>query len=234
MIDGILPAAGLATRMKGMPKFLLPIDEGYESLIERHVRLMSPLCETIRIPTRPELIPLLSTLGLPKEKVVITPVESNSMTETVIKTAAESAASKLLIVMPDTYFAGEQPYEFLCTSDEMLNLACWSIRDDQLGKLGQVKVDDLPEGFVSNAKDKDPTCEYPHAWGAMSLSKSILSYANVEMPHTGYLIPTLIESNISIYARAMSGRYYDCGTPGEYIRMLVSESGNSLTAPLSS
>jgi CTP:molybdopterin cytidylyltransferase MocA len=35
MIDGILPAAGLATRMRGLPKFLLPSGLVIASLTEK-------------------------------------------------------------------------------------------------------------------------------------------------------------------------------------------------------
>jgi UTP-glucose-1-phosphate uridylyltransferase len=40
------------------------------------------------------------------------------------------------------------------------------------------------------------------------------------MPHTGYVIPRLIESGIPIGARVFSGDYFDCGTPREYLKML--------------
>ena len=36
-MDAILPAAGFALRMKGIPKFLLPSSVDYESLLETHI-----------------------------------------------------------------------------------------------------------------------------------------------------------------------------------------------------
>jgi hypothetical protein len=227
VIHGILPAAGLATRMRGLPKFLLPSSKEYESLLERHVRLMSEVCETIWIPTRPDLVPLINSLGLSTESVVILPMATGSMTETVIKTSAVSGSSRFLIVMPDTFFAGEQPYEFLSNCGGDMGLACWRIRPEQAGKLGQIKVSKIPVGQVIEAKDKDPNCDFPHAWGAMSINRSVLTLAQNEMPHTGYLIPELLEAGIPIGVREMNGTYYDCGTPEEYIQMLRSEVSQS-------
>jgi hypothetical protein len=228
MIHGVLPAAGLASRMRGLPKFLLPASPEYETLLERHVRLMEPFCETIWIPTRPDLVSLISSLGLATERVKVLQMTTESMTETIMKTSSLSGASKLIVVMPDTFFQGELPYEYLRDARNPMNLAVWRIRDEQKGKLGQVKLATAPEGFVLDAKDKDSSCEYIHAWGAMSLDTEVLSFATADMPHTGYLIPELIGSEIPVHAREIQGNYYDCGTPKEYIQMFRTEVAESI------
>ena len=220
MTDGILPAAGLAKRMRGLPKFLLPCDAEYNTLIERHINNMLEVCETVWIPTRPEQTILLESLGLSSDRVVIVPMTTETMTQTVLRLCAISGAQRFMMVMPDTYFFGEQPYEFLATGDLALQLACWRIRPEQAGKLGQVLLSEVPEGEVRDSRDKDPECEYEHSWGAMAFDRAALTYAEPDMPHTGYVIPRLIESGISIGARVFSGDYYDCGTPREYLKML--------------
>jgi hypothetical protein len=224
MIDGILPAAGLATRMRGLPKFLLPSGLDYVTLIERHVSKMLQVCETVWIPTRPEQIMLLDSLKISQDRVVIIPMTTDTMTETVIRLTSISAALKFMMVMPDTYFAGEQPYSFLSESDAEISLACWSIRDEQKGKLGQVLLSTFPEGEVLDSQDKQSDCNYSHSWGAMSFQKAIISHATREMPHTGYIIPKLLESGVKVHGRVMDGKYYDCGTPAEYLDMLQKES----------
>ncbi len=226
MIHGVLPAAGLASRMRGLPKFLLPASAEYETLIERHVRQMTEVCETVWIPTRPDLVPLMYSLGLSSERVVVLPMHSGTMTETIMKTSRIAGAEKFLLVMPDTYFSGEQPYEFLSKSSWPMSLALWRIRADQHGKLGQVSIAGKVEGMVLDSKDKDQSCDYPHAWGAMALEAKVLSVAAQKMPHTGYIIPELIRSNIPVWAREVKGSYFDCGTPVEYIRMLRQEVAN--------
>jgi len=141
MVDGILPAAGLATRMRGLPKFLLPCDDQYTTLIEKHVTKLLSTCETVWIPTRPEQTILLETLGLSSDRVVVVPMTTGTMTQTVLRLANISGAPRFVLVMPDTYFFGEQPYEYLATSKNELNLACWDIRPEQRGKLGQVLIE---------------------------------------------------------------------------------------------
>jgi hypothetical protein len=149
-------------------------------------------------------------------------MSTSTMTETVLRIGAISAAERFLMIMPDTYFAGEKPYAYLAKSKYSMSLATWRIRPDQLGKLGQVKLSETPEGLVTQAEDKNQHCEYPHSWGAMSFSKQALSFGEPDMPHTGYLLPELLEAGIEIHAREMDGSYFDCGTPAEYVEMLTS------------
>jgi len=222
VIDAILPTAGKATRMRGLPKFLLPAGPEYLTLIERHITELLEHCETVWIPTRPEQTILLESLRLSSDRVVVVPMTTSTMTETVLRISAISAAEKFLMVMPDTYFAGEKPYSYLAASTYEMSLATWKIRTDQLGKLGQVKLAETPEGLVTHSEDKNALCTYPHSWGAMAFSKRVLSYGNAEMPHTGYLLPGLLEAGIEIHAREMNGSYFDCGTPAEYVEMLTS------------
>ena len=49
-MDVILPAAGLAKRMKGVPKFLLPANDQYETLLEIHLKNLEDKCENIYYP----------------------------------------------------------------------------------------------------------------------------------------------------------------------------------------
>ena len=124
------------------------------------------------------------------------------------------------MVMPDTYFFGEQPYEYLSNGTSEMDLACWKIRQEQHGKLGQVLIREIPEGAVLESRDKDPNCQWPHSWGAMGFNKSALAFADPEMPHTGYMIPHLLEAGVNVNAKVLDGVYFDCGTPREYLQML--------------
>ena len=220
MVDGILPAAGLATRMRGLPKFLLPCDDEYTTLIEKHVTNLLITCETVWIPTRPEQTILLETLGLSSDRVVVVPMTTKTMTQTVLRLAKVSGAPRFVLVMPDTYFFGEQPYEYLANSKNELNLACWDIRPEQRGKLGQVLIENGNKGVILDSKDKDRDCQFPHSWGAMAFDRSILDLADENMPHTGYLIEPALLAGKTVEGSVMDGRYFDCGTPREYLQML--------------
>jgi hypothetical protein len=206
--------------MRGLPKFLLPCDETYTTLIERHVDALLEVCETVWIPTRPQQVLLLDSLKLPSDRVVVVPMVTETMTETVIRLTRISAAKRFVLAMPDTFFYGDQPYEFLAQSQADLTLAIWSIRPDQLGKLGQVLISGDSYGPVLDAKDKDPLCTYPHSWGAMAFNKDLIDLASPDMPHTGYLIEPAISKGLEVEAKLQNGSYFDCGTPSEYLEML--------------
>ena len=221
MTDGVIPAAGLASRMRGLPKFLLPCDREYSTLIERHIEELLTVCETVWIPTRPEQTILLESLGLSSERVVIVPMTTLTMTQSVLRIVSISGANRFIMVMPDTYFMGEQPYEFLAASSSSMDVACWPIRPDQAGKLGQVSLSSTPQGKVTQVKDKDPECSFSHFWGAMAFDRKALAHATPEMPHTGYLIPKLLKEQISVHSVVMDGEYFDCGSPTEYLQMLA-------------
>jgi hypothetical protein len=95
-------------------------------------------CKMVWIPTRPELTILIESLGITSERVVVIPMVTKSMTETILKVAAISSADEFMLCMPDTYFEGELPYKNLGALSGDLKLACWEIRPEQKGKLGQI------------------------------------------------------------------------------------------------
>lgn len=217
-MDGILPAAGLATRMRGIPKFLLPCDDKYVSLVEVHIARLLEVCETVWIPTRPESVPLLASLGVAQERVAILPMTTATMTETVLRVLNLSSAQVFQLVMPDTFFSGELPYGRLKRAPVCADVACWSIRDDQRGKLGQVRISE--DGMALEMRDKDPDCPFPHAWGALSFSRELAQFMRPSDPHVGYALAGAVRSGLPVTAFVLDGRYYDCGTPREYLEML--------------
>ena len=230
VVNAILPASGSATRMRGLPKFLLPCDEDYLSLLERHIENLLVYCETVWVPVRPDLVPLVESLKIPEERVVILTMTTQSMTETVRRVVELSSGARFVLAMPDTYFYGQLPYQHLVESTDPMFLACWNIRPEQYGKLGQVEISlamgkepesgMFPEGFVTKAEDKNPDCRFPYSWGAMAFDRAMIDFAADEMPHTGYLLPKIIEKGIPVGAKVMEGEYFDCGTPSEYLAML--------------
>lgn len=220
-MDGLIPASGAASRMRGIPKFLLPCDTEYLTLLERHINKMLDQCKMVWIPTRPDLTILIESLGITSERVVVIPMVTKTMTETIIKVTNISSAEEFMLCMPDTFFSGELPYENLGNLNSDLKLACWQIRPEQKGKLGQIKfADNKNNGKVVESRDKDPECNFDYSWGAMSFRRKVLEYANVEMPHTGYLINPAIENDLTVDGFEVKGKYFDCGTPREYLQML--------------
>lgn len=222
MIEAIVPAAGLATRMRGLPKFLLPCDGDYLTLIENQVLGLLPYVDQITIALRQDFEHLLDSLGFDNSKVrVLALKESSTMTETVEFVAKESMADQFVVVMPDTYFFGEQPFQELCQPlrASCMRLALWKIREDQKGKLGQIDFD-IDKKLVLASQDKDPSCDFEWSWGAMSFKREVMDFSKPFMPHTGYLINSLLEFGYAVEAFEVVGDYYDCGTAKEYFDLV--------------
>lgn len=218
-MDAIVPAAGLATRMRGIPKFLLPCDDKYTTLIELHIQNLLEKCETVWIPTRPELVHLLDSLNLPAERVVLLPMTTENMTQTVSRVVSIARASEYLLVMPDTFFSGESPYTSSVTlEDALVHLYCWKIREDQKGKLGQVDAD--ASGLVLDMQDKNPDCNFPISWGALMFRSELINFSQSHEPHIGYSVKNALREGMKITSETSSGKYFDCGTPTEYLTML--------------
>jgi hypothetical protein len=103
LTGAILPIAGKAIKMRGLPKFLLPAGPDYLTCIERHVEELLKYWQTIWIPIRPEHVALLESLEITTDMVVVLPMTTHTMTETVLRITGISEAERFVMVMPDTY-----------------------------------------------------------------------------------------------------------------------------------
>lgn len=220
-MDLLIPASGYATRMNQIPKFLLPGNIEGKSLLEIHLALANKFYENILIATRPDLTILLDEKKLGNNVRVIS-LSTSTMTETVLEMASVSSSEEFALIMPDTYFMGEHPHQFLATAKEPLRLALWEIQENQRGKLGQVKV---INSEAIESVDKDPDCTYPYSWGALGFTREYLQILNKQMPHVGYGISPSIQVGQRNVCKVMAGIYYDCGTPTEYFSLIKKISG---------
>jgi choline kinase len=216
-VDAILPAAGNATRMRGLPKFLLPIDLDYLTLIENHAKQLEELCLRIWIPVNPDFENLLSKLDKLPDNCIVVPMRTISMTETILNVVQMSDSKDFSLIMPDTFFVGEQPYKKLSV-DSFASLACWKIRDEQKGKLGQVLVDHGNK--VTDIRDKDINCDYELSWGAVSFSRDLINYMEITDPNFGMAVAKSIKNGEDVNCLMVDGEYFDCGAPREYFHLL--------------
>jgi hypothetical protein len=216
-LDAILPAAGKSVRMRGLPKFLLPCDNEYLTLLEFHIGKLLPHVDTIWIPTRPDLVQLIDSIKIESNKVVVFPFSSLTMNHSVDRVLEISSAKSFQLIMPDTFFAETQPYNLLDPNPEIADVAIWKIRPEQKGKLGQVHIDDQ---IILDIQDKNPACNYEYSWGALTFSRKLAKYINIEEPHIGYALKSALKEANRLEYKFMRGQYYDCGTPSEYIDLL--------------
>ncbi len=217
---GILPAAGMATRMRGLPKFLLPLGDDQGSLLEYHVRLLSPHVERLIVPTRQEWSGLLKNFGL-GSKVEIVEKKTETLSQTVIEVLSELDYDSCILGLPDTVFMEGNPYQGLASFDPPgpLVLACFETKPEQRGLLGSVNFG--KDGVVSHHADKSLPMEWGTHWGAMRFTPQVLELLPSGSATVGVLIDECLGRGIPVRGFVHDSEYYDCGTVAEYAQSLL-------------
>ena len=217
-IVGLIPCSGTASRMNGIPKFLLPCKEG--NLIDNTINLFKVNnIDNIYVSI------LLSNENYIKNKDNIKYIvkNTNTMSETV-RHLINIKSKKYILIMPDTYFINNENNKFneITKMNIMLNkfdvvLIIWKIKDYQYGKLGQVNIQD---NKISDIMDKNLDCKYPYSWGIIGWTNKVNHLIDENTPHIGYLINSALKNNIDIGYIISDTEYFDCGTNDEYFKMI--------------
>lgn len=204
---GILPASGSATRLRGIPKFCLPINDLGSTLIEWHVNQMQEVCDEVRICTNANWIPLLKAMDF-SSSVTLLEIEPSTMSDAIMKLIGDNEDS-YLVGMPDTYicYSEENHYSGLSKSNSDIALSLFTCPNELVGHVGQVLLDS--SGKVVASADKVDSCDYPYLWGAMFLRNI---YLNPTLLSPGLEIQKWIDEGRIIEARITSGLYVDAGT----------------------
>jgi len=222
MLDDLktfLPAAGLASRMQGIPKFLLPLYKE-KTLLGFHLdNLLELKNNEVVIGTSPQFYNNLTNIYSEQN---ILEVESKSMVETVVKLDLDQNRTSL-VVMPDTYFSDyeivNQMRKKLSSTDLDVVLGLWKIKNDQKGKLGQCRI----EGeLIKKIIDKDPNCTEDFFWGLIMWKPKFNDYISTDDPHFGVCLNRSIEEKIKIGFVKSKEQYFDCGTFDEYLKLVKS------------
>ena len=204
----MLPASGSASRLLGIPKFFLPIENG-KSLLQWHVEMMNEVCDEVRIATRERWRPLMEDLKLDAE---ICYMEPSTMAGALIN--MEPSWHNIVVGMPDVYIGGSKQnfYAKMLEKDGDVVLATWKYIEEKMkGKLGQVLTDDYSQ--VLHVLDKHPTCEYPEVWGAILFRNEMIH----QMDRTGGSVLSKVNDwidkhGVKVSAVKNSGEYIDAGT----------------------
>lgn len=217
---GMLPAAGTASRMRGLPKFLLPVTENVQTLIEHHVELLADLVDKILIPTRPENVNLLERLNLP-DKVELSILSTETMSETLRKALRGVNFESCILGMPDTFYASRNPYLTLAQDPEAdVKLALWATKPSQRGQVGSVELGADEE--ILRCEDKSQAWDFGQHWGALRFNEPALELLDPRTPHVGFLINPSVAAGLKVIGTTIEGEYFDCGTFSEYRRCLTS------------
>lgn len=218
-IKTFIPAAGQASRLGGIPKFLLPISDR-QTLIGHHIDSIIELEDyEISIGTSEKFYKIL--LDIYKD-FTIEKINSSSMVETVSKLRLVN--DKLsLVIMPDTYFKSYQIVremrDKIHATELDIVLGIWKIKEEQVGKLGQCKIEgDLIKKII----DKDINCKEEYFWGLIMWKPNFNQYIKEKDEHFGVAINRAIDNKLEVGYVIANQEYFDCGTFSEYKTLLNS------------
>lgn len=223
----VLPIGGSASRMLGLPKFMLPVSES-ETLIERHCRGATLAgYDEVHIITKQKYFNLIGS-HIPERNIAaqihILPHETKTMSET-LKIGSgiieDIRNASVTIGLADTAFHGtsyEHIYRNLIEDSADYTLGLFSIREDQFGKLGQVDTDST--GKVISMQDKTRDCRFPAIWGLAKVPGVMLSNLDISDAHIGIGIEKRVTEGIFVSGVMNAAEYYDCGTFSEYSKYI--------------
>ena len=216
----IIPAAGKASRIGGIPKFLLPISQN-NFLINFHSNLLPNDDQSIKkvIAVSSEFYETVHRLNLNTE---ILEVNTNTMNETILKVInSYPSYSNYLLTMPDTYYLDNNVIQRLRFNfhekKSNVQLALWKIKKNQIGNLGQVEIKNKK---IIQIVDKDPDCNFPYAWGAIIWNKNVNNFINTNESTIGNILNPLLSIAEEIEYVIAENEYFDCGTFYEYTKLL--------------
>jgi len=220
---GILPAAGEAKRMHGIPKYLLPVEGGY--LIDIHIRNLTEagFCNGIYVGARAEDLPVMKPFI--SSIATITPVKEHwNMSRTVLSLLDQNYDAlhneTIVFGMPDTYIEDEYAYHSLrCAVDDWNYDIAVGLFQHQPGQKygGMCRVEN--ETLVE-VVDKPTTTDLTLIWGAIAWRPMFWKYIEWDDPHVGYALARALADGIHIHAEIFNGHYWDCGTPDEYFALI--------------
>lgn len=213
---GLLPAAGSATRLYGLPKWALPIPNGF--LLDKHVdEMLTAGCQPIQIGASESNYSLLREY-VPTEEVYIAE-RYETMTQTVM--SAVGYNDGVLFGMPDTYWTAYGVYSRLAAALETADVAVavWSARPGQYKRGGMCWLDGDRVTHVNDKPLFEPDTEW--IWGALAWKPAFWQYMQPTDPHVGYALPRAIAAGLDVRAVQCEGGFFDCGTIGGYYEALT-------------
>lgn len=230
MTLGIIPAAGKAERLNGLPKALLPIPGGatlIETVYERMKR--ASLCWHIAIGTNRTTYAFLRQREAISESVY--KAETRTMSETVLTALPYLNGNEpVLFGMADTYFEDADAFVKLATAlkdGADVAVGVFKARPEQRAHLGMVEI---AGDEVLHVIDKPQQTGLIWAWGVLAWKVGFWAYLNTRDPHVGYALPRALAAELDVRAVRMDGQYWDCGTPDEYFECVTALRDNMTTS----
>ena len=228
MTIGIIPCAGRAERIHGLPKYLLPVGDSYLLAILVK-RMYAAGVSHVYIGANRDNYDLVAQYA--PDGCTVYLVNSKTMSETVLHARKYAGDHDVLFGMPDTYFESDTSlevlYGYLETYSYNAYLGLFHVQPEQRSKLGMCLTH--PYGYITYMEDKPIATPLEWAWGLMAWKSAFWAYIHTDDPHVGFAAQRSIANGDNVGGLLLGGRYYDCGTPAGYYRCII-DTVNEATA----
>lgn len=221
---GIIPAAGKAERMHGLPKMLLPIPGGF---------LLGRLFQQIRASTDNYVGMFIGTSRENDDVVheyvdmgLVYCVENHAtMSETILSMREhtrryDESEQNVLFGMPDTYIEDDQVFVKLARAlddDADVAVGVFRAREGQHAEGGMCAIyaDQVVQVF-----DKPKSTSLEWIWGALAWKPDFWQHIHAEDEHVGFGVQRAIEAGMDVRAAKMDGQFFDAGSPSRYFALI--------------
>lgn len=223
---GLLPAAGKAERIHGIPKFLLPVENTY--LLDWHVSAMTKAgAAEVWVGSHINNAYLVQQYA----KAGYVAARCETMTQTVLSSELNKSKENVLFGMPDTYWRDADVYRKLIAAlhkGAHVAVAVFQARPGQHRKGGMCEI----SGFnrLLDVIDKPAETDLTWIWGAMAWKPGFWPHMQADDPHVGYALPRAIAADLDVRAVYCEGGYYDVGTPEGYFECIRATTGETVHA----
>lgn len=217
---GILPAAGNASRMHHLPKYLLPIPGGY--LLQWHLQQMQA-AGLLRIyigATSGNRNLIHQYLSGQVGVFAYAAPYYETMTQTVISSGFNRTDEVVIFGMPDTYWTDPMVYWRLgqaLLDGADVAVALFKARYDQHRQGGMCSVD---ADRVVEVVDKPESSDFRYIWGALAWRPVYWDCLKPDDPHVGYGLPRALSRGLNVKAVICEGQFWDCGTNERYFECI--------------
>jgi dTDP-glucose pyrophosphorylase len=217
---GLIPCAGHATRLHGLPKYLLPLGDSY--LLAIHIqRMFDAGVKHIYIGANSHNFALVSEYAPVGVKVTVYRCDTKTMSETVLNAREYIGDDDVLFTMPDTWwyegFNPVLPSLVDRLQDDVFALATFGVSLRQAKSLGTCFIDSKrSDKRVYKIEDKPAEPKSSIAWGAMCWTREFWEYIKPADPHVGFAAQRAIDKGVLPPSVFGSVEYHDCGVPSNY------------------
>lgn len=214
----IIPAAGSATRMMGLPKAFLPIPGN---------TLIGALFERVERETRRIVIGANGTaLDLANRFYSVGAktfaAHTLTMSETVLLSRDYADPhEQVLFAMPDAYIEDADVFRKLrrvLDQGADVAVAVAHIRPGQHREGGMVYVDG--DGRITHVIDKPVNADTEWIWCALAWRPAFWDCMRTYDPHVGFALPRALDEGLDVRPVFLDGQFFDCGTPERYFNLI--------------